>query len=137
MGMPGLPIATVPHPMADQSPQQVAEIARQVLPELLHILTSDSETLEKEYKEKKVHRKGKSRLRYKAMFGDEFSISDTDDILKVPDSLDAVNRIFYSRGWTDGLPIIPPTEKRIERMLNVWDQEPETVIGEIAPKCGF
>jgi hypothetical protein len=40
-----------------------------------------------------------------------------DDILR-PDTEDNLQQTFYGRGWTDGLPIILPTEERVERMLN-------------------
>ena len=35
----------------------------------------------------------------------------------LPNSLEAVNDYFYEQGFTDGLPIIPPTPERVERML--------------------
>src|SRR5215831_4827990 len=35
----------------------------------------------------------------------------------LPNSLEAVNDYFYEQGWTDGLPIIPPTPERVEHML--------------------
>lgn len=42
----------------------------------------------------------------------------TDEkMVELPDSLDAINEYFYSQGWTDGLPIIPPTAKRVDAML--------------------
>ena len=31
------------------------------------------------------------------------------------DALD-VNELYQQKGWTDGLPIVPPTEERIRRM---------------------
>ena len=37
--------------------------------------------------------------------------------LDLPDSLEAINEHFYSSDWTDGLPIIPPTEERVHAML--------------------
>ena len=33
-------------------------------------------------------------------------------------AFDAVNEYFYERGWTDGLPIVPPTDERVEAMLS-------------------
>jgi len=33
------------------------------------------------------------------------------------ESYDSINDYFYSRGWTDGLPIVPPTEERVRAML--------------------
>ena len=33
------------------------------------------------------------------------------------DALERINDYFYEQGWTDGLPIVPPTPERVERML--------------------
>src|SRR5262245_65463910 len=33
------------------------------------------------------------------------------------DDADAALELFHERGWTDGLPIVPPTEERVLRML--------------------
>lgn len=46
------------------------------------------------------------------------------------DALDAIE-LFYRNGWTDGLPIIPPTQERIQAMIDAVHMEPETVIGSI------
>jgi len=35
-----------------------------------------------------------------------------------PDTEDNLQRLFYERGWTDGLPIILPTEERVAEMLD-------------------
>jgi hypothetical protein len=50
---------------------------------------------------------------------------------KVPVSRDAwseVNELFYNRGWTDGLPIVPPTRTRVKEMLRGTDLPPDRVI---------
>ena len=39
----------------------------------------------------------------------------------------------YTRGWTDGLPVVPPTEVRVARMLQGTSRPPDAVIGEIPP----
>src|SRR5262249_11391499 len=39
----------------------------------------------------------------------------------------------YDRGWTDGLPIVPPTDARILRMLSGTSRKPDEVIGEVPP----
>jgi hypothetical protein len=39
----------------------------------------------------------------------------------------------YDRGWTDGLPIVPPTDARILRMLTGTTRAPEEVVGVIPP----
>src|SRR5262245_21126824 len=37
--------------------------------------------------------------------------------LMEPDTEDNLRRLFYENGWTDGLPIILPTEERVAEML--------------------
>ncbi len=57
--------------------------------------------------------------------------------IRLPDDLELVNDHFYKKGWTDGLPIIPPTEERIEKMLAgmPW-RDPDTLIGLVPPFQG-
>ncbi|HAT35664.1 MAG TPA: hypothetical protein DCS82_08105, partial [Rhodospirillaceae bacterium] len=61
----------------------------------------------------------------------------TEGEVRLPDDLELVNDHFYEKGWTDGLPIIPPTEERIERMLGgmAW-RDPDALIGEVPPFQG-
>jgi hypothetical protein len=47
-----------------------------------------------------------------------------------------VNRLFFLRGWTDGLPIVPPTPKRVERMLQGVDLPGDFEVGELKPLDG-
>ena len=55
------------------------------------------------------------------------------EVLELPDSLEAVEAHFRAQGWTDGLPIVPPTEARVEAMLAGIDAEPDHVVGKIPP----
>jgi hypothetical protein len=48
--------------------------------------------------------------------------------------LDAVQDHFEERGWTDGLPIVPPTIDRIEAFLAHTRRVPDEVIGVLAPE---
>ena len=41
----------------------------------------------------------------------------------------AVQEIFHSRGWTDGLPIVPPTEEAVSACLEWVMLDPEHLIG--------
>jgi hypothetical protein len=51
-------------------------------------------------------------------------------------SLEEVNRFFYQRGWTDGLPIIPPTEEAVAEMLTGTDLPADTLIEKLEPRLG-
>ena len=57
--------------------------------------------------------------------------------VRLPDSFDAVNDHFYEKGWTDGLPIFPPTDERVETMLTgmAW-RDPGELIGAVPPAFG-
>jgi hypothetical protein len=55
------------------------------------------------------------------------------EVLELPDSLEAVEAHFRAQGWTDGLPIVPPTEARVEAMLAGIDADPDHVVGKIPP----
>lgn len=50
--------------------------------------------------------------------------------------LEEVNRFFYRRGWTDGLPVIPPTEQAVAEMLTGTDLPPDHVVTKIVPRSG-
>ena len=55
------------------------------------------------------------------------------EVLELPDSLEAVEAHFRAQGWTDGLPIVPPTEGRVQAMLAGIDAEPDHVVGKVPP----
>jgi hypothetical protein len=51
-------------------------------------------------------------------------------------SLAEVNRFFYQRGWTDGLPIIPPTEEAVAEMLTGTDLPADHLLGKLQSRLG-
>jgi hypothetical protein len=55
-----------------------------------------------------------------------------DDLL---DACDAMNREFLAQGWSDGLPLVPPTPARVEAMLAAA-RNPEEVLGALPPARG-
>jgi hypothetical protein len=56
------------------------------------------------------------------------------DPISLHDSLEAVNDWFYEQGWTDGLPIVPPTPERVAKLLAWTDREPQEELGPMPPK---
>lgn len=54
--------------------------------------------------------------------------------LEVSDDLWVVNTFFEEKGWTDGLPIIPPTEERVEEMVAAGKRKPQEMIGVVPPR---
>jgi hypothetical protein len=58
------------------------------------------------------------------------------DMLEAEDDLEQINREYYMRGWSDGLPIIPPTPDRVQHMLEGTRRDPQSLIGRIPPRWG-
>jgi hypothetical protein len=58
------------------------------------------------------------------------------EIVNVESSNEDVTDLFYKRGWTDGLPIVPPTLDRVRAMLQFTDRFPTEVVGIIEPMKG-
>jgi len=56
--------------------------------------------------------------------------------LRVRGGFAEVNALFLERGWTDGLPIVPPTEAAVAEMLAWTDHDPRAVIGVLPPRQG-
>ena len=56
--------------------------------------------------------------------------------LEVDDDFEAVQALYLESGWTDGLPIMPPTLERVEAMLASTPLSPQDIIGEIPPNWG-
>lgn len=50
--------------------------------------------------------------------------------LEVQDFFDAIE-LYYERGWTDGLPVVPPTEQRVRALLDAAGLASDHVLGEV------
>ncbi len=132
MGLPGLPLVIIPHPMARRTPEEVAEIAAGALDEIVHALSADAAALQATYKQKEPE--GTARLRYHSLFEGNFNAPDAPETFKAPEDLDAMNTLLYRRGWTDGLPVVPPTRARFDEMVGAWDAG--DLLGLVEPKLG-
>ncbi|MBI4307688.1 MAG: hypothetical protein HY684_02665 [Chloroflexi bacterium] len=55
---------------------------------------------------------------------------------KVSPSLDAFFDFAYEQGWTDGLPVVPPTEDRVRQMLQGVKRDPGDLVAVLAPRNG-
>ncbi len=43
----------------------------------------------------------------------------------------------YKRGWTDGMPVIPPTRARVDAMVAASGRDPREVVAVLAPRAGM
>ena len=65
-----------------------------------------------------------------------FPKARTETVAVVKDAFMEINALFYDRGWTDGLPIVPPTPELVADMLRGADLSPDFPLGTLAPMMG-
>ena len=53
-----------------------------------------------------------------------------------PGAYDDVDALYQERGWTDGLPIVAPTDARVQAFLNWTDRDPREIVGVLPPRQG-
>jgi hypothetical protein len=53
----------------------------------------------------------------------------TSNQLEFEDAVKAIEH-YFEAGWTDGLPVIPPTVERVERFLDHAGRSPSDIVGE-------
>ena len=56
--------------------------------------------------------------------------------IELIDDYDAVQNLYLERGWSDGLPITPPTPERVAAMLAASNLEPQQVVAQLPPNWG-
>jgi hypothetical protein len=116
-----LPFVFTPHPVIGMPPDALysyiegndPETSRPVIDEIIEALTrpvtgavADAGT-----------RTARSPAGIQAMLG--------------PDTEDNLQQLFYEKGWTDGLPVILPTEERIKAMLAGTKRPEDEIVGEV------
>jgi hypothetical protein len=48
-------------------------------------------------------------------------------------SLEDEIEALYARGWTDGLPVVPPSEERVLAMLEGTSRDPQEIVADVPP----
>lgn len=64
-----------------------------------------------------------------ARFGGVATTSRRIEFAELEDEFDAM----FDRGWSDGLPLVPPTPERVERMLAGTSRDREDVVATVPP----
>src|SRR5262249_7238292 len=59
-----------------------------------------------------------------------------EEMLALIESAGAADEMedMFDRGWTDGLPVVPPTRSRVDAMLG--GRDPRASLGEVPPAMG-
>jgi len=54
-----------------------------------------------------------------------------------PMDVDEFTELAYREGWTDGLPVLPPTEKAVTAIVDYLGRDPAEVVGVLSPAEGL
>ncbi len=105
--------AMVPHPIGMISQDEVRKKAREAFPEILAAATQWHQS-------RRPARD--SRPAYPA---ERFKFTGT---------VEETYKHFFEKGWSLGLPIIPPTPGRLEAMLKGTERKPDEILGQAPPR---
>jgi hypothetical protein len=112
LGTPQIRSVVIPHPLGGLDAKAVAERSRRALHDIVQKLTAQHVDAAK------------------------VAYENTPRTLDLSGSSEEINEYFYARRWTDGLPIVPPTVLRVERMLASATHPPDTLLGFLPPTMG-
>lgn len=59
------------------------------------------------------------------------------EVIRGPDAAARLDELFYARGWTDGLPVCPPTVGRVRATVQAGCRSAAEVLGEVEPLKGL
>jgi len=113
-GVGDMPFVSTPHPVGGISKEEVRAKADAAFPEILKAATQWTP-------------KGKIPPMQKPYPAGR---------LKFKGTIEDVNRLFGEKGWSLGLPFIPPTPERVAKMLQGTTRKPDEVLWEVPPRKG-
>jgi len=116
LGLPALPAVWIQHPIVSVQHAELRTRAELALPAIVGVITGAND---------QAHEGGGQP----AAATVSAPAAPVVERITVDDSLEAVYERLEAEGWTDGLPIVPPTEARVARMLAYTDLEPADAPG--------
>src|SRR5262249_11429848 len=124
LGQPALEAVWIQHPIVSVPHPEMRQRANPVIPAIVAVATGTN-----------GHAPAGGDRAARAGAAAE-GVVEVVERLTLPDSLEAVYERFAAEGWTDGLPIVPPTEERVARMLAYSDLDPSCSLGPMPPRWG-
>ena len=116
LGCASTPIAVVPHPFGLRTRDEIRALAERCTADIVrHALGANAPTNE--------HPK----------------TNDTPPPaahLSLPGDIVTFNEQCLNNGWSDGLPLIPPTPERVRAMLSASRRSPTEIVAQLAPGFG-
>ena len=122
-GCPDLPFAVALLPFTNGDPVHIAQMVDDALPQVIEGLTT-TPTAER----------ARPAFDHLTLCADDELSFDGGDLLEC---FDAMNAEFVRNGWSDGMPLIPPTRAKVDAMVAASGRAAGDVIGVFAPGLGI
>jgi hypothetical protein len=118
-GLSDLPLVELPHPVGSVSLDILRSLAESTIDSIVSILTA-----------------GDVRSDYPLNEPDEFGVECASTV-EVRADPGLMFQYFINRGWSDGLPMLPPTQAAIDAMIAGSALKKDDVLGVIPPLNGI
>ena len=126
LGVSGLPMVTIEHPLGGERSEGVTRRARQAVDQIARLLSGAQVVAKGESGRPEPASSSVRPPSIQTGLTDRATIipaTTTPDFITVTDSPEALLAAFCERQWCDGLPIVPPTEDRVRAMLAGADRD--------------
>ena len=114
IGVPDMAFVFVPHPMGGISLDAIRAKADAAFPDILKAATQWKPTVTKLPPAKSPYVKSS---KFTGTYAD-------------------VNKMFFEKGWSMGLPVVPPTPELVRAMLKGTSHHPDEILWEVPPRGG-
>jgi hypothetical protein len=118
-GMNELPLVAVPHPVGTISIEALKSVAESAVESIVAGLTRKNGSVE-------------SAVKAGAPSHDH----EVGELVTVPRDAAAMFHFIAARGWSDGLPVLPPTRAAVDAMIGAGGTQRDHVLGVIPPVNG-
>ena len=118
-GMAGLALVEVPHPVGTISLDALRKVADNAVESIVAGLTRKNGSLERAIED-----------------GPASHDNGVEELIPVPRDPAAMFHFLMARGWSDGLPVLPPTRTAVEAMIAAGGIERDHVLGVLPPLNG-
>jgi hypothetical protein len=119
-GMSELPLVEVPHPVGAIFIEALKSVAEGAVESIIASITRRNGDIEATAK------------------GDLHSVSrDIEESIAVPRDPAGMFDFVMARGWSDGLPVLPPTRAAVDAMIGAGGMERDHVLGVLPPLSGI
>ena len=120
LGMPGLPLAIVPHPIGNLPSDDIAKVGADIAPTVASLLLESP-----------------NPVAVDPAASHPYIAPERAELVRVP--ADAQRFLDYCMevGWSEGFPLVPPTPERVAEAIAATGREPNEMVGVIPPRRGI